>query len=95
MPSLSTFIPVGGTTIAASPASIAAPLPSGGASTVLITNFGENTAFVQMGGSGVIASQGGVPILPKTSIALAGGTNTFLAAITLAGSTGISVVSGT
>ncbi len=76
-------------------AAIALPL-TGSPPTALITNFGEKTAFVALGGSTVTVTPAtGLAVLPMASVALAIGSNTYLAAVTMAGETGLNVATGT
>ncbi len=89
------FAPTGGAflQVTASPASIA--LPGGSAAAIMLTNVGGNLAFVQLGGSGIIASPtNGLAIPPNGQINLASGTATYLSAVALQGATGISISTG-
>ena len=76
----STFNPTGGTfvSVTVNPASIA--LPGGTATAVLLTNVStDDVIYVQLGGSATVVSvNNGLPILPRNSLALAGGTNTYV-----------------
>ena len=91
-----TFNPTNGTyvQVTTTPASIA--LPGGSATAISVVNVGDDVAFVQLGGSAVVASQSnGVCVPPRVSpIYLAGGTNTYIGYVAQHTSTGLSISVG-
>lgn len=83
---LPNFTPSAYATVSATPVSAAFPLPGAGA-TVLVSNIGPAPAFVLLGpvGALVVTPQTGLAVLPNSSVSLAVGSNTQLAAISAAG----------
>lgn len=92
--SASPFAPNGGTaslTVGATTSNVA--LPSG--ATVLVTNTGTQTAFIRLGTSNsVVATALNLPVLSGQTIAVAPGSNTWLAAIETGGSTTLRLSGG-
>ena len=91
------FTPTANVALAAGTASANVAIPTTGSPTeVIVTNFGPAPAFVALGGAGVAASvAGGTPVLPQSSIALALGANTELAAITASGTAALRITAAT
>ena len=57
-------------------------VPGGGGSTLLVTNLGPATVFVLLGGSTVsVTPSTGIAVLVGQALALAVGSNTYIAAI--------------
>lgn len=86
--------PVAGATLAASTTSANGTIPTGGTIAV-VTNYGAALAFVTLGTSAALAATpAGLPILPSGQAALTIGSNTTIAAVTLAGVTALNVTVG-
>lgn len=72
-------------------------LPTTGTPTVaLVSNTGDQVAFVQLGASASVTAtiQGSTPVMPGEQLALTIGTNTNMAAITLSHQVGINITVG-
>jgi hypothetical protein len=91
---IASLAPVAGATLAASAISTNGTIPTGGTIAV-VTNYGAALAFVTLGTSAALAATlTGLPILPGTQAVLTIGSNTTIAAVTLAGVTGLNVTVG-
>jgi len=93
---IASFAPAASAFLGVATSSASVALPGSGQTTAVIANIGEKTAFVLLGNASVSASyQTAMAILPNSSVALAIGSNTYLAAVTLAGATGLNITTGT
>ena len=92
--SLSPFAVSGNTTLNVTTTSANVALPSAG-TVVVVKNLGAAVEYVVLGvGSGTTATTAGTPLQPGEWGAFAQGSNTYLAAITAAGTTTNSVITG-
>lgn len=83
------------TDISATTSSSSVALPTTAGETILVMNVGSNTVFVQLGSSTVAATTtAGLPIFSNSSITLARGGNTHIAAITASSTSTVSVLRG-
>jgi hypothetical protein len=87
------FTPTGRARLSVSSASVRAALSTTGTPTsVLVTNLGQEPAFVLLGSSAVVSTvTTGLTVLPGDSIFLAIGSNTDLAAVTQSGGTALTL----
>jgi hypothetical protein len=94
--SIAGFTPNGSvsTPLSATTATGNVALPTG--AVVIIGNSGTSTAFITLGvGSGTVSTASGIPVAPGSIVGLTVGSNTFLAAITAAGTATINIAGGT
>jgi hypothetical protein len=95
---LSGFAPSGSVFLSAAPTSSQVALPvSDSPPTALVTNTGDQVAYVELGTSSAVvaAIQTSMAVLPGQSVALTLGANTNLAAITLSRQVGLNITTGT
>lgn len=93
---VASFAPSGGVDLSASSTSSNVAIPTAGTPVaVMVTNLGQQMAFVVLGASSVVATPAGLPILPGTQVALTIGSNTNIAAVTLAGQSTLNITAGT
>ena len=72
-----------------------AAVPGGGGATLLVTNLGPSAVYVVLGSNTVVATPAtGIAVLANASIALAVGTNTYIAAIGHGGIATINLAQG-
>jgi hypothetical protein len=92
----SSFAPTAGAFLAVTATSANVALPTTGTPTVaIVTNIGQVPVFLALGASGVVApAMTGVALMPGAQIVLTIGSATNLAAITLAGASGINIAVG-
>lgn len=96
--SLAAFTPTGQAALVANGTSSNVAVPLTGTPTqVLLTNLGLIPVFVVLGTSNAVVATvaTGMPILPGTSLPLALGTNTYLAAITTGDPVSLRISAGT
>lgn len=94
---LPAFTPTGQASLAASKTTANVNIPVTGSPTqVIVANLGAVPAFVALGAAGVtVTVANGTPVLPNSSIVLALGANTALAAITSGPSTPLRITAAT
>lgn len=96
---LAGFAPTGGSlsmSVGPTSTSVAIPL-AGSPPTALVTNLGERAVFLGLGVGSATAVVGSGLVVPPNcgTVAITLGANTWIAAITFAGESDISVVTGT
>lgn len=92
------FAPTAGAFLSVSNASAQVALPTTGSPvSVVVTNIGGATAFLQLGTSSAVIAVAptGLALMPGASVALTITPNTNLAAVTFSGNTGLNIVVGT
>ena len=94
---LSTFTQTGGAQLNVGADSARVAIPSAGSPTIaLVTNFGTAPVFVKLGDNTVVADQNGLCVMPgQTSLPLAIGSATHMAAIGGFGVSGLRIAVGT
>jgi hypothetical protein len=93
---LSSFSPTAAIPLAVNQAGVNVALPTAGTPTIaVVTNLSQQIVYVALGASTVTVVPGaGMAIMPADSVALTIGTNTNLAAVTLAGLAGLNIAVG-
>ena len=90
------FTPSGQTTMAVTTVSARVVFPSTGSGVnLVVTNTASTVAYLALGNSSVVATTTGNPIQPGQTLVFPQGTNTYLAAVTAAGTGSLLVPSGT
>lgn len=92
--SMAAFTPTGQASLAVTTSSASVAFGSSGP-TALVTNNGAATAYIALGASGVTAAPSGYPVNPGQSVTFDIGANTYLAAITSAGTASLAITTGT
>jgi hypothetical protein len=93
---IASFAPTAAIEMPVTPVSSRVALPATGTPTIaLVTNLGQQVVFVSLGDDAAEAAAGSsLAVLPHTQVALTIGANTNLAAVTLAGLSGLNIAVG-
>ena len=94
---LSSFAPTASIAFQATQAGGNVLLPTTGTPTIaVVTNLGQQAVFVLLGSSNTVSvtPNGGIAIMPGDNIVLTIGANTYLAAVSLAGVSGLNITVG-
>lgn len=90
------FVPTGAGTLAVTTTSASVTFPTtGGNLTLKVTNAGAVTVYYAVGGAGVVATTASAPLAAGQTVALAQGSNGYLAAVTASGTASLTLQSGT
>lgn len=93
---LPSFAPTASIPLTATPAGVNVVLPTTGTPQIaVVTNLGQQIVFVELlASTATISPNGGFAIMPGDSVDLTIGANTNLAAVTLAGLSGLNITVG-